>query len=217
MLYRINSLLINFQLIKFSFAFFVFFNVINISYAQKFILKYNIYETFSKNYFLNSEIYLNAHNTLSLGGGYLYQNHISDVSYGKFSCEGMNGLLEYRRYIDFSDKDTLGKVRKIRGFFLGGYGRIFNLNYSYDSLMGGDKYVSVTKDSRDLYSLGVEAGYHAIYRRLSFEIYIGYCLWWQYDYYADRFIKEQPFIAPADNISRWARHHIGAGIGYVFR
>ena len=120
------------------------------------------------------------------------------------------------KYIDFKEKDTLGNVRKLKGFFVGGYGRIFNFKYSYDSMTRAGKYTSVTSDNRELYSLGIESGYQAVYHRFSFEIFLGYCIFWQYDY-INRFKKDPPFVQPADNISRWAKHHIGVGIGYAFK
>jgi len=183
--------------------------------AQRFIIKYNIYETLSQNYLLNSEIYFDAHNTISLGGGYLYQPQIVKVSYGKFGCRGANGLLEYRRYIDFIDRDNAGSYSKIKGFYIGGYGRIFNFIYTYDSLTLSNTYATKTSEDRTLYSFGIEAGYHAMYHKISFEFIIGYCLLYQYNY-VQNFTNNAPFIQPPDNISRWAKHHIGVSVGYVF-
>jgi hypothetical protein len=174
-----------------------------------------LYETFSENYLLSGEIYINEHNSFSLGVGYLYRPDIAVVSFGKFSCKGFNGLLEYRRYIDFIDKDGAGNVGKIKGFFIGGYGRVFNINYSYDTMSVSQKYSSKNSEDRYLYSMGIEAGYHIKYHNISFEFILGYGLWWQYTY-DTRFSKSAPLTEPVDDISPWAKHHIGVDIGYVF-
>jgi hypothetical protein len=186
-----------------------------IGYAQKIIPKYNLYETFSNNYFLSSEIFINEHNAISLGVGYLYRPDISVVSFGKFSCKGFNGLLEYRRYIDFIDRDNSGNVGKIKGFFIGGYGRAFNIKYSYDTMSSSQNYSSKNSEDRYLYSMGIEAGYHLKYHKISFEFILGYGLWWQYKY-DTRFSNSAPFSEPVDDITPWAKHHIGVDIGYVF-